>query len=380
MEDEQFEKVEIFDTPEQLAASMQSDQETEPTSTEESQTVVEEQPLVTPDETESLQTETVQTTQESTPELPQEDAPQVTMSASKADTSEQQYSDDDLESAVLEYMSEKLGKKLSTFDDIAQATQQESVIDDRIQAIASFVQETGRSPQEWFTYQSLNTSEMDDLTAVKVDIATKHGNLTSQEIDLLVNNKYNLDPDSFSEDQVNVSRLQVKMDAATAKADIERIRSQYAAPEERSTEPAAQESLINDQWISDMSKELNNLVGLEFDLGGGKEFTFSLDDKYKSTLREKNSRLDTYFDSYVESDGSWNYDKLNSDRAIVDNIDALASSIYRQGLSDGQRGIVDNAANVSTNSPQPTAKTENPLVDQVRNIIRGNSSKTTFNY
>ena len=46
--------------------------------------------------------------------------------------------------------------------------QQESVLDERVEAIARFVQETGRDPQDWFRYQQLNASEMDDMTAVKM--------------------------------------------------------------------------------------------------------------------------------------------------------------------------------------------------------------------
>ena len=47
---------------------------------------------------------------------------------------------------------------------------------------------------------------------------------------------------------------------------------------------------------------------------------------------------------------------LNSHRAVLNNIDQIVSAAYRQGQSDGQRGLVDRAANVSAvtqNTGQP---------------------------
>ena len=130
-----------------------------------------------------------------------------------------------------------------------------------------------------------------------------------------------------------------------------------------------------------MSQNVDALTGLEFDLGGDKTFTFGLDDAYKSQLKQKNAQLENYFDTYVREDGSWDYDTLSSHRAVVDNVDKIISSAYRQGMSDGQRGVVNNAANVKTVAPNDAGgqNQANPLTDQVRDILRGNNSKVTFN-
>ena len=96
----------------------------------------------------------------------------------------------------------------------------------------------------------------------------------------------------------------------------------------------------------------------------------------------RNQNLDSFFDNYVNNDGSWDYDKLNSHLAVIDNIDTIVSSAYRQGLGDGQKAVVTNAANI-TNDTAPSSSQrlneENPLASQVRQLLRGNSSKITFN-
>ena len=98
-------------------------------------------------------------------------------------------------------------------------------------------------------------------------------------------------------------------------------------------------------------------------------------------MKQKNAQLENYFDPYVREDGSWDYDTLSSHRAVIDNIDTIVQSAYRQGMSDGQRGVVTNAANVQTAAPNDASgqNQPNPLADQVRQILQKNNSKVTFN-
>jgi len=218
---------------------------------------------------------------------------------------------------------------------------------------------------------------MDDVTAVKVQIATENPELTAQEVELLLNSKYNINDDLASEDEINVAKLQLKMEANKARKNIEGLRSKYLAPQPQAAEPR---SFVNDDWIADMSNEVDNLEGLEFDLSGDKKFTFGFDEAYKNQLKQSNASVETFFDEFVNEDGSWDFDALSSTMAVRDNIDKIVSSAYTQGLSDGQRGIVDKAANISNKSPQMGDQNQtSPLADQVKQIMRGTRDKVTFN-
>lgn len=277
-----------------------------------------------------------------------EDNPQPESSLNTENNVES-YDNEDVDGLVMGYLSEKLGMDLSSLDDLRNpATPRQAEIDERIKVIADFVQQTGRSPEDWFRYQAMNPSEMDDLTAVKLSMTAEYPDLNSEEIDMLVGNKYKIDEDLYTEDEIKLSKLQLKIDANKSRQSIEGLRSNYTMPEvERET---AVQSPIDEQWISSMKKETNALEALSFDLPGG-EFEFGISDDYRSQLIDKNSNIETFFDQYVDQNGQWDYDLFNSHRALVDNIDAIAKSIYQQGLSDGQRRIVDQAANVSTKSP-----------------------------
>lgn len=294
-----------------------------------------------------------------------------------------QYTEQDVEGAVLNYMSEKLGVQINSFEDFIDDGEDEGVyqMDERIQAIARFVEETGRAPQDWFAYQSLNPSEMDDVTAVRVNMASEYPGLNVDELNTLISSKYNMNPDSASEEQIRLAQIQLKADATRARAAIEDIRNGYAAPEVQNQDFSNDRYVIDDNWVSQMSQEVGSLTGLEFDLPNGKTFTYGIDDNYRNQLVDRNARIDEFFDSYVDSSGNWDYDTLASHITVIDKIDEIVGSVYRQGLSDGQKGVVQNAANVkSGQAPQQSEQKENPLSAQLKQIVGGGSNNLmTFN-
>jgi len=351
--EEQFEKAEFFDTPEQLAEAMATEN-SEPQVTDSNVEQSEEQPVVQ-EEAPQQQEEYYQ---------PQEQA------------EETEYSDEDAEGMVLEYLSERLGRQIGSFDDLNQVEQAGMELDERVRAIADFVEKTNRSPDDWFRYQALDSSEMDDITAIKVDMASQYPNLSNEEIDILIADKYKTNAELYDEEQIRLANLQLKIDAQEARATIEEIRETYAMPD--AVDDGDDNQVITDDWIEAMARETEALEGLEFDLGNGKTFSYGLDDSYREQLIDKNVRLDEFFDPYVDDDGNWDYDTLNSHRALIDNIDSIIASAYNQGVGDGQRGLVDRAANVSSSAPQSQPEQVSPVAEQLKNIFTNNSNKMTF--
>ena len=186
-------------------------------------------------------------------EQPQEEVPE-TQEQPEAVQEEQEISDEEFEASMLEYLSERLGRQVGSFDDLTQ--QQEAQLDERVEAIAKFVSETGRSPQDWFLYQSLNASEMDDMTAISVNMTAQYPNLSQEEIQTLVSSKYKLDSNLHTEDEIKLSQLQLKMDAESARNSISQLRDGYAAPQ---VSESQEQSFVTDEWVTDMRNELNTL-------------------------------------------------------------------------------------------------------------------------
>ena len=310
-----------------------------------------------------------------TPE-PEPQPEQVTAQSSFTNEPEPEMSEQEFEAAIAGYVSEKLGLSIDSIEQLTQIleAQKSPSIDERVKAIADFVAETGRDPYDWFRYQSINPSEMDDISAVKLQLAVDYPNLSNEDVDLLVKSKYKVDEDLYSDEEIRLSKIQLKIDADKAKRDIEKLRENYRMPVKQEASQEEVQSPIDENWIRTMSQEVDSLEALSFQLGD-QEFNFGLNDQYKSSLKDKNARLDEFFDQYVDESGSWNFELLNSHRALVDNIDEIVSAIYKQGLSDGQRKLVETAANVDVTTPRPAqSNAADSVAAQILNYMSSNDS------
>ena len=313
------------------------------------------------------------------PTQPQQTEAAVEQPQSSLQEDDEDISDEEMEAAMLGYLSERLGRQVSSFDEIGQSENTSTEIDERVAAINQFVRETGRDPQDWFTYQAMNPSEMDDLAAVRTQLRNQYGDISNDDLDLLLNNKYKLDADLYDEADVRLSQLQLKMDADKARQEIESVRSQYATPQRAEQE---YEGIVDDQWLGDMSAEVDALDGIEFELGKDKSFTFGLDESYKNQLLSKNENIEDFFSNYVSEAGQFDFEKWNMHQTVLDNIETIVKTAYQQGLGEGQRGLVDKAANVQYQQPNQAGNTGQSnvpsLEDQVRQALGMNDNGLTF--
>ena len=290
------------------------------------------------------------------------------------------YSEEDVQSFVNDYLSQTLGL---TLEDISSRVNTPADIDERIAPILQFVKDTGRSPEDWFRYQSLNPSEMDDLTVIKMQMMVDYPELTADDVSMLVSNKYKTDADLYDENEVKMAQLQMKIDAGKARKDIQGVRDSYLMPVETTPQQVQSEpeSIIDEQWVQSMSMDVDSLDAIDFDLPGGKVFSYGINDRYRENLKNKNARLDEYFDQYVDNQGRWDFEKLSMHRTVVDNIDEIVKAVYQQGLGDGQRKVVESAANIQTKTPElgNVVDGRDKVAEQLRNIIGRNDDMMRFN-
>ena len=290
-----------------------------------------------------------------------------------------QLPEEDFDARITSVLSERLGIEIDSIDDLYGIINREPEapsIDERVAKIAEFVEKTGRGPEDWFKYQQLNPSEMDDLSAIKLETMNQYPNLSSEQVNKLVTSRYKLDEDIFSEEEVELSKIQLTIDADKARAGINDLRENFILPVQKSSEEAT--PLFDEQWISNMKQEVDSIEALEFELGDT-TFSFGLNDDYKSKLVDKNANLEQYFDSYVDDNGNWDIESLSMHRALVDNIDVIAKSIYQQGLSDGQRNIVSKAANVQAGTPGVGQQTQSDgVLEQIKQALGGSDTLMRF--
>jgi len=247
-----------------------------------------------------------------------------------------------------------------------------SDLDPRIKVIADFVEKTGRSPEDWFRYQALDPSEMDDRTAMRVQMASEYPSLANDEIDLLINSKYKTDDSMYNEEEVRLANLQLKIDAEKARQSIGTLRNDFTSPlTQPSTQAEEEPNPFDESWLNANQTSLGELGEIAFDLPSGKAFNFGVSQDYRNELAKSNGDMTAFFDRYVDNTGQWDHDLWNMHRTVTDNLPNIVKSIYQQGLSDGQRAIVERAANIDPNSPQSNTEPsqQDSLTQQVLDAL-----------
>lgn len=346
--------------------------------------VAEEQPQEEVTEEPVTETEPQESESSLQEEITEEPQLEMTEEPTEETTISEGYDDEQILSAL----SEKLGTEFSSFDDLTGLLdkQQTLELDPAVQAIADFVSQTGRSVEDWFTYQSFNPSEMDDLTVMKTAIKNEYPDMSEEEAQLLLDSRYKINEDEYSESDVKLGQLNLKMDAKKAREELNMLRESYKAParQEMTAENQEIESPITEEWIGTMSQTVDAIEALEIELGKDKTFSYGIDDSYKQTLKSKNAKLDEFFDPYVDDNGNWDFDTLSAHRTIIDNIDSIAKAIYAQGLSDGQSEVVKQTVNPSAPNAKGAAvdapSAQDKVRQQVLDALRGGDDKMRFKF
>jgi hypothetical protein len=83
----------------------------------------------------------------------------------------------------------------------------------------------------------------------------------------------------------------------------------------------------------------------------------------------------------VDNTGNWDFEKWNMHQAVLDNIETIVKTAYQQGIGEGQRGLVNKAANVQASQPSQNTNSEGnvpSIEDQVRQALGLNDNGLTF--
>ena len=278
---------------------------------------------------------------------------------------------------VNSYLTETIGVSL---EDLQERLERPAV-DERIRPILDFIEKTGRDPQDWFMYQQTDPAKMDNAAVLRMQMLSENPDMLPEDAQMLVENRYKLDDELIDDRERKLLDLQMRMDANKARKEISSLRESYAAPikkeTQRQTTPEVQK-IANDNWIQEAQSEIESLEGIDFEIGD-KTFTFGLNQSTKGLLRSKSAQVDAYMDQYIAADGTWNHELFNTHQVVLNSIDEIVGAVYKQGISDGQRNVVQEAANVGTTAPRTGGgPAVSGLEQQLAKILGSNNQMMTI--
>ena len=276
---------------------------------------------------------------------------------------------------IFQHLSDKLGREFTSYDDFdttSETTENNDFASEQLQVINDYVRDTGRSVQDYLNTQTVDLTDVSDGAVMKEYLRVENPSLTEAELSDYIAATYKTDSEEYTTRDTNAGKVQLTKDARTARDYFNKIKEDYAMPTEAGADPGMSEA-ERGEWLSQMEGEVNDLEGLSFSMNDqGEEFTYNLDDDARQEIKGYNSDLENFFDKYVSEGGDWNFDALNTDMYILNNIDKIVRGVANQYRSKGTESVINEIKNPSfVQDKQGTPQRQESTLDMLRKQILG---------
>ena len=283
----------------------------------------------------------------------------------------EEISDDEI---VLQYLSEKLGRDITSFDDFDNReyeTESNDFASEQLRVINDYVRNTGRTVQDYLNTQTVDLSDVSDDAVLKEYLRLDNPDLTEAELNDYMTATYKMDKEEYSTRDMNAGKVQLKNDARAAREYFNEIKQEYAMPDESFDTGVSEEE--RGEWLGQMESEVDDLEGLSFEMNDqGEEFVYNLDDEARNEIKNYNSNLENFFDKYVDENGDWDFDALNTDMYILNNVDKIIRGVANQYRSKGTESVINEIKNPSfTQDKQEAPQRQESTLDMLRRQILG---------
>ena len=283
----------------------------------------------------------------------------------------EEISDDEI---VLQYLSEKLGRDITSFDDFDNReyeTESNDFASEQLRVINDYVRNTGRTVQDYLNTQTVDLSDVSDDAVLKEYLRLDNPDLTEAELNDYMTATYKMDKEEYSTRDMNAGKVQLKNDARAAREYFNEIKQEYAMPDESFDTGVSEEE--RGEWLGQMESEVDDLEGLSFEMNDqGEEIVYNLDDEARNEIKNYNSNLENFFDKYVDENGDWDFDALNTDMYILNNVDKIIRGVANQYRSKGTESVINEIKNPSfTQDKQEAPQRQESTLDMLRRQILG---------
>jgi len=232
---------------------------------------------------------------------------------------------------------------------------------ENIEKLVSFMEETGGTIED-YTRLNADYSNVDDTTLLKEYYKKSKPHLDLEEIDFIMEEKFDYDTDIDEEREVKRKKLAKKEEIAKAKNFLEDLKSKYY--DEIKLRPGVtqdqqkamdffnrynkQQELAEKQHelFKQKTKDLFNDEFEGFDIKvGDKKFKYNIVNRDK--VAENQSNINNLVGKFLDNDGNIN-DHAGYHKAIyaAENVDRIAAHFYEQGKADAVKDVVNKSKNL----------------------------------
>jgi len=241
-----------------------------------------------------------------------------------------------------------------------------------------FVNETGRSLQEYTFLQQLDTDKMDGEQAIRIQMTLDYPDLTQEDINELIDSKYNVDADEVGDKQARLAEIQKKQDASQALNKIKGYKEEWSKPVEGHDPNKKQEGSNSLESVLGMDKdtfnqslnEASDIDTLSVDLGRDGEFDFELKDGFSENFKKQYFSSDDPFKYYRNEDGSFDVNKIYLASLFFENADSMAKAVASKAKSEATEKVVKDKKNVNYNEEHKEPPQQNNVQEQNKEVLK----------
>ena len=233
---------------------------------------------------------------------------------------------------------------------------------ENIEKLVNFMEETGGTIED-YTRLNADYTTVDDTTLLKEYYKQTKPHLDAEEIDFIMEDKFDFDTDIDEERDVKKKKLAKKEEIAKAKSFLEETKNKYYDEIKLRTGVTQDQQKAMDffnrynkqqeiaeqqhQAFQENTKQLFNENFEGFDISvGDKKYKYNIKDVDK--VAENQSNINNLVKKFLDNEGNVT-DAAGYHKAIyaAENVDRIASHFYEQGKADAVKDVVNKSKNLS---------------------------------
>jgi len=233
---------------------------------------------------------------------------------------------------------------------------------ENIEKLVNFMEETGGTIED-YTRLNADYTNVDDTTLLKEYYKQTKPHLDAEEIDFIMEDKFDFDTEIDEERDVKKKKLAKKEEIAKAKNFLEETKNKYYDEIKLRTGVTQDQQKAMDffnrynkqqeiaeqqhQAFQENTKQLFNENFEGFDISvGDKKYKYNIKDV--DQVAENQSNINNLVKKFLDSEGNVT-DAAGYHKAIyaAENVDRIASHFYEQGKADAVKDVVNKSKNLS---------------------------------
>ena len=263
---------------------------------------------------------------------------------------------------------------------------------ENIQKVVDFINETGGTLEDYVKINQ-DYSNIDDSTLLYQYYNQTKSHLTKDEIDFLIEDKFNVDEEIDEPRDIKRKKLAYKEEIAKAKSYLEGLKDKYYEEVKLgskltddqqkaieffntyNSEQSEQQKLQEKQTehFNNESKKIftDEFKGFEFNVGD-KKYRYNIKDVKE--VQDRQANILNVLDKYISKDNMLQDAKgYHKALFVADNADAIANHFYEQGKADAIKQLDAESKNINMD-PRKTGTVEAGGI-KIRAISGDDSSK-----